>query len=125
MSEPTEGPKVMGGYPGTDNGYARFSQVRIPRWQMLSKFAQVTRDGKYVKPVHEKVSYGGVSLFRLSLSLCLCLKVTPMSRCYILELSEWDDATGTLISNLTLCAAWSARQDARYLKVINSLQHRL
>lgn len=28
---------------------------------MLSKFAQVTDEGKYVKPLHAKLSYGGVS----------------------------------------------------------------
>lgn len=28
---------------------------------MLSKFAQVTNEGKYVKPPHAKLSYGGVS----------------------------------------------------------------
>ena len=52
----------MGGFAGNDNGYARFNRVRVPRWHMLSKFAQVTREGKYVKPIHAKVSYGGVSL---------------------------------------------------------------
>lgn len=55
------GPKAMGGYPGIDNGFARFDRVRIPRAQMLSKFAQVTEDGKYLKPPHSKISYGGVS----------------------------------------------------------------
>ena len=51
----------MNGYAGIDNGYARFDHVRIPRSQMLSKFAQVTREGKYVTPPHSKLSYGGVS----------------------------------------------------------------
>ena len=55
------GPKAMGGYAGVDNGYARFERVRIPRWAMLSRFAGVTVEGTYVKPVHAKVSYGGVS----------------------------------------------------------------
>lgn len=62
-SEPSfEGPKAMAGYAGVDNGYARFNHVRIPRRHMLSKFAQVTREGTYVKPPHDKVSYGGVSV---------------------------------------------------------------
>ena len=64
-----EGPKVMGGFAGNDNGYARFNHVRIPRWHMLSKFAQVTREGKYVKPLHDKVSYGGVS-YVLAVRIC-------------------------------------------------------
>ncbi|EJD04840.1 peroxisomal oxidase [Fomitiporia mediterranea MF3/22] len=61
------GPKAMGGLPGLDNGYARFDHVRIPRSQMLSKFAQVTKDGKYVKPPHAKLSYGGMLYIRSTL----------------------------------------------------------
>lgn len=51
----------MGGVIGVDNGFARFDHVRIPRENMLSKFAQVTAEGKYVQPPHAKLSYGGVS----------------------------------------------------------------
>lgn len=50
----------MSGYAGIDNGFARFDHLRIPRSQMLSKFAQVTKEGTYVKPPHSKLSYGGV-----------------------------------------------------------------
>lgn len=53
----------MAGYAGIDNGYARFNHVRIPRWHMLSKFANVTKDGQYNKPPHAKISYGGVSCY--------------------------------------------------------------
>ena len=59
------GPKAMSGYAGIDNGFARFDHVRVPRAQMLSKFAQVMKDGTYVKPPHAKLSYGGVSSLRL------------------------------------------------------------
>lgn len=45
----------------TDNGFGRFDNVRIPKENMLSKFAQVTEDGKYIQPPHAKLSYGGVS----------------------------------------------------------------
>ena len=55
----------MGGYDVVDNGFARFERVRIPKWHMLSKFAQVTDDGKYVKPPHAKISYGGVRCYRI------------------------------------------------------------
>ena len=44
-----------------DHGYARFNHVRIPREHMLSKFAEVTADGRYIQPPHAKMSYGGVS----------------------------------------------------------------
>lgn len=50
----------MGGYNTVDNGYARFDRVRLPREHMLSRFAQVTDKGEYVKPPHAKTSYGGV-----------------------------------------------------------------
>ena len=55
----------MSGYAGIDNGFARFDHVRVPRAQMLSKFAQVMKDGSYVKPPHAKLSYGGVSFILL------------------------------------------------------------
>ncbi|OCB91493.1 peroxisomal oxidase [Sanghuangporus baumii] len=58
------GPKAMGGYASVDNGYARFDHLRIPHSQMLSKFAQVTKEGKYIKPPHSKLSYGGMLYIR-------------------------------------------------------------
>lgn len=54
------GPKFLGSYSANDNGFARFDHVRIPKDYMLSRFAQVKDDGTYVRPVHDKVSYGGV-----------------------------------------------------------------
>lgn len=71
------GPKAMAGYASTDNGFARFDHVRIPKENMLSRFAQVTEDGNYVKPPHAKLSYGGVSacsgsLYRVITHLPLC-----------------------------------------------------
>ncbi|EIW76904.1 peroxisomal oxidase [Coniophora puteana RWD-64-598 SS2] len=61
------GPKALGGNQANDNGYARFSRVRIPRFHMLSKFAQVTREGEYVKPPHAKLSYGGMLTIRANM----------------------------------------------------------
>lgn len=58
------GPKAMNGYGSVDNGYARFDHYRIPKENMLSKFAQVTEDGTYVKPPHAKLSYGGMMYIR-------------------------------------------------------------
>ncbi|CEQ41721.1 SPOSA6832_03472, partial [Sporobolomyces salmonicolor] len=43
---------------------ARFDKVRIPRSQMLARFAQVTAEGKYVRPPHDKLSYGGMIFIR-------------------------------------------------------------
>ncbi|KDQ56007.1 hypothetical protein JAAARDRAFT_59460 [Jaapia argillacea MUCL 33604] len=61
------GPKAMGGFAPTDNGFARFDRVRIPAENMLSKFAQVTPEGKYVQPPHAKISYGGMLYIRSSM----------------------------------------------------------
>ncbi|EKM75391.1 hypothetical protein AGABI1DRAFT_79987 [Agaricus bisporus var. burnettii JB137-S8] len=58
------GPKALGGFAANDHGFARFDHVRIPKIQMLSKFAQVTDDGKYVQPPHAKLSYGGMLYIR-------------------------------------------------------------
>ena len=70
------GPKAMRGYESVDNGYARFDHVRIPREHMLSRWAQVTNQGEYVRPPHAKMSYGGVRLFspssRTSDPCCTC-----------------------------------------------------
>ncbi|TFY70825.1 hypothetical protein EVG20_g2167 [Dentipellis fragilis] len=58
------GPKAMGAWGATDHGYARFDHYRIPRGNMLSKFAQVTQDGRYIRPPHAKISYGGMLYIR-------------------------------------------------------------
>ncbi|KAJ7066323.1 peroxisomal oxidase [Mycena amicta] len=58
------GPKAMGGYATTDNGFARFDRVRIPKENMLSKFAGVTESGEYITPPHAKLSYGGMLYIR-------------------------------------------------------------
>lgn len=52
----------MSGFAPTDHGFARFNHVRIPKENMLSKFAGVTPEGEYMRPPHAKLSYGGVSL---------------------------------------------------------------
>lgn len=41
------GPKF--GTNSNDNGYLSFNKIRIPRFNMLAKFSNVTSDGKYVK----------------------------------------------------------------------------
>ncbi|PFH50109.1 hypothetical protein AMATHDRAFT_61772 [Amanita thiersii Skay4041] len=61
------GPKAMGGFAATDNGFARFDHVRIPKENMLSKFAQVTDDGQYIQPPHAKMSYGGMLYIRANM----------------------------------------------------------
>ncbi|KAG6917134.1 hypothetical protein DXG01_003724 [Tephrocybe rancida] len=61
------GPKALAGYSPTDNGFARFDHIRIPKENMLSKFAQVTDEGEYVHPPHAKLSYGGMLYIRANM----------------------------------------------------------
>ncbi|TEB33934.1 acyl-CoA oxidase [Coprinellus micaceus] len=61
------GPKSGGGFGPTDNGFAKFNRVRIPKEQMLSRFAQVTDEGEYRQPPHAKLSYGGMLYIRANM----------------------------------------------------------
>lgn len=48
-------------YNGTDNGYAVFNHVRIPRTALLSRYTSVSSTGIYTSsPLHEKLLYGGM-----------------------------------------------------------------
>ena len=40
-----------GGLPGVDNGRIMFNQVRVPRENLLNKFADVAPDGTYTSPI--------------------------------------------------------------------------
>lgn len=40
-----------GGLPGVDNGRIQFDQVRIPRENLLNKYADVAPDGTYTSPI--------------------------------------------------------------------------
>ena len=56
-------------YNQTDNGYARFDGVRVPRGDMLMGHAEVSRDGGYARRegVHPKAVYGGMLVGRAKL----------------------------------------------------------
>nr|XP_056712817.1 peroxisomal acyl-coenzyme A oxidase 1 isoform X1 [Euleptes europaea] len=56
------GPKF--GYDEMDNGYLKMDNFRIPRENMLMKFAQVEPDGTYVKPLSAKLTYGTMVFIR-------------------------------------------------------------
>ncbi|KAM4842877.1 peroxisomal acyl-coenzyme A oxidase 1 isoform 1-T1 [Thomomys bottae] len=56
------GPKF--GYEEMDNGYLKMDNYRIPRENMLMKYAQVQPDGTYVKPVSNKLTYGTMVFVR-------------------------------------------------------------
>ncbi|XP_078699304.1 peroxisomal acyl-coenzyme A oxidase 1-like [Branchiostoma floridae x Branchiostoma belcheri] len=56
------GPKMEGN--ANDNGFARFDHVRIPRENMLMKFARVEPDGTYVQPASSKLAYSNMVYLR-------------------------------------------------------------
>ncbi|RPB20623.1 acyl-CoA oxidase [Terfezia boudieri ATCC MYA-4762] len=58
------GPKAYGGFAGMDNAYIKFDNVRIPRTNMLMRFAELARGGKYTKAKHDKISYGSMVAMR-------------------------------------------------------------
>ena len=57
------GPKF--GANEKDNGFARFDHYRIPRENMLMRFARVEPDGTYIRPLNSKLSYGGMVQLRV------------------------------------------------------------
>uniref|UniRef100_A0A8C5H0B6 Acyl-coenzyme A oxidase n=1 Tax=Gouania willdenowi TaxID=441366 RepID=A0A8C5H0B6_GOUWI len=56
------GPKF--GFHEVDNGYLRLDNVRIPRDNMLMKYAKVEPNGTYVKPPSAKLTYGTMVFIR-------------------------------------------------------------
>lgn len=59
------GPRL--GLNSNDNGFLKFENHRIPRTNMLMKHSQVLKDGIYVKPLHNKLSYGTMMLVRVGI----------------------------------------------------------
>ncbi|KAM6939933.1 peroxisomal acyl-coenzyme A oxidase 1 [Xenentodon cancila] len=56
------GPKF--GFNEVDNGFLKLENVRIPRGNMLMKYAKVEPDGVYVKPPSDKLTYGTMVFVR-------------------------------------------------------------
>ncbi|KAF2073776.1 hypothetical protein CYY_004910 [Polysphondylium violaceum] len=52
------GPKF--GFACVDNGFLRLDKVRIPRANMLQRFAKVEKGGNYIKPSHSRLIYAGM-----------------------------------------------------------------
>lgn len=55
------------GYAGMDNGYMLFKNFRIHHKALLSKYAGVSYDGKYVKPENQAIVYGSMTFVRASI----------------------------------------------------------
>eukprot|EP01118_Nematostelium_gracile_P010479 TRINITY_DN3616_c0_g1_i1.p1 TRINITY_DN3616_c0_g1~~TRINITY_DN3616_c0_g1_i1.p1 ORF type:complete len:493 (+),score=109.56 TRINITY_DN3616_c0_g1_i1:682-2160(+) len=54
------------GRNGLDNGWIQFSHVRIPRENMLAKWAQVSRNGTFTPPPNPALVYGSTITERVS-----------------------------------------------------------
>lgn len=57
------------GRDGIDNGWLQFNNVRVPRSQMLQKWAKVSREGVYSQPPKAQLAYGALLGGRVSLIL--------------------------------------------------------
>jgi len=60
------GSKSFAGFGSSDNGYVKFSKVRIPRKNMLQRYSQVIQGGKFIHPKQEKLSYGSMITLRVA-----------------------------------------------------------
>jgi alkylation response protein AidB-like acyl-CoA dehydrogenase len=52
------------GYDPIDNGYIKFTHLRIPRNNMLMKFANVSDEGKFEKKGNDHVMYAVMLIMR-------------------------------------------------------------
>lgn len=57
------------GRDGIDNGWIQFSNVKIPRFFMLQKFAKVSREGEVTLPPLEQLSYSALLGGRVTMVL--------------------------------------------------------
>lgn len=48
------------GLQGVDNGWIQFDHVRVPRFNMLRRFASVTRDGEFVQTHKAQMAYAAL-----------------------------------------------------------------
>jgi len=55
------------GYNTKDNGFLRLDNVRIPRENMLMRYAKVSKAGIFSKPKNEKVGYACMMEIRAGL----------------------------------------------------------
>ncbi|KAH7706403.1 Protein C48B4.1 [Aphelenchoides avenae] len=53
------GPKM--GINFNDHGFLRIDNVRIPRRNLLMKYAKVLPDGTYIPPIHDKLGYSSMT----------------------------------------------------------------
>ena len=55
------------GYNGKDNGFIKFDKVRIPRENMLMKYAKVSKKGEFTRTGDIRISYATMLITRVLL----------------------------------------------------------
>ena len=70
------GPKL--GYDAKDNGFLKFSNVRIPRDNMLMRYSKLNKKGEFLKPSNEKIAYATMMSIR-SIILNECSQYLSMA----------------------------------------------
>ncbi|GES66337.1 hypothetical protein ATEIFO6365_0013030500 [Aspergillus terreus] len=63
-----QGEKSLGTFATMDNGVMKFSHKRIPRAQMLARYASLDRDGTYHKSENKKHAYTSMVIIRSLMS---------------------------------------------------------
>ncbi|KAL4508172.1 hypothetical protein ABPG72_021545 [Tetrahymena utriculariae] len=88
---------VKMGYNAKDNGYLRMNNIRIPRENMLMRYAKVSKSGIFSKPKNEKVGYACMMEIRTdiiaSCSLIMARTLTIGTR-YSLFRTQFKDSNG-------------------------------
>jgi acyl-CoA oxidase len=84
------GSKAFNGFASIDNGFVKFDKIHIPRKNMLQRYSQVTNTGTFIRPKHEKLSYGSMITLRvfvvqaeswnLARSLTIAIRYTNVRR---------------------------------------------
>lgn len=68
------------GYNAADNGFCSFNQVRIPRTHLLSRFVEVSKDGKFTLKGDKRMTYQTMSATRLMIILGASLMTIQSAR---------------------------------------------
>lgn len=61
------GPKINA--DNTNIGYARFTHLRIPRFNMFAKYQQVTKDGEYIAPPRSLSKFRYISMMQIRMMI--------------------------------------------------------
>jgi acyl-CoA oxidase len=79
------GPKY--GFSTNPNGYVRFSNVRIPKSSLLSKYNELSDDGAFVKKGNEKISYATMVGIRVGI-LGTCFYYSALAATIVVRYSN-------------------------------------